>query len=89
MTRGDVGGPGIYPCGAMISQTSGHRDFRKIWELPGRPDQISHADAVGATALADGRDAVLRATRKQLMQGASQIKITAGGGVSSAFDRST
>jgi imidazolonepropionase-like amidohydrolase len=83
---GSVVGPRIYPCGAMISQTSGHGDFRNIWELPGGTKDLSRAEQLGASALADGRDAVLRATREQLMKGASQIKIVAGGGVSSAFD---
>ncbi|MCE8472078.1 amidohydrolase family protein, partial [Rhodovulum sulfidophilum] len=36
--------------------------------------------------LADGRAEVLRRTREQLMKGASQIKIMAGGGVSSPYD---
>jgi imidazolonepropionase-like amidohydrolase len=83
---GTVAGPRIYPCGAMISQTSGHGDFRNIWELPGVPGELSRAEELGAAAIADGRDAVLRATREQLMRGASQIKIVAGGGVSSAYD---
>jgi imidazolonepropionase-like amidohydrolase len=83
---GSVAGPRIYPCGAMISQTSGHGDFRNIWELPGGSGSLSRAEQLGAAALADGRDAVLRATREQLMKGASQIKIVAGGGVASAFD---
>lgn len=83
---GSLTGPRIYPCGAMISQTSGHGDFRNIWEVPRVAGTLSRAEVTGAAALADGRDAVLRAAREQLMQGASQIKIVAGGGVSSAFD---
>jgi imidazolonepropionase-like amidohydrolase len=83
---GSVVGPRIYPCGAMISQSSGHGDFRNIWELPGGAGKLSRAEQLGAAALADGRDAVLRATREQLMKGASQIKLVAGGGVSSAYD---
>jgi imidazolonepropionase-like amidohydrolase len=83
---GSVAGPRIYPCGAMISQTSGHADYRNIWELPGGTGELSRAEQLGAAAVADGRDAVLRATREQLMKGASQIKIVAGGGVSSNFD---
>ena len=83
---GLVKGPRIYPCGAMISQTSGHGDFRNIWEIPSLPGDLSRAEQLGAAALADGRDAVLKATRQQLMLGATQIKIVAGGGVSSAYD---
>lgn len=84
--EGSVTGPRIYPCGAMISQTSGHADYRNVWELPGGTGDLSRAEQLGAAAIADGRDAVLRATREQLMKGASQIKIVAGGGVSSNFD---
>lgn len=83
---GIVDGPRIFPSGAMISQTSGHGDFRSIWELPGYEGKLSRADVLGAAALADGRDAVLKATREQLMLGASQVKIVAGGGASSVYD---
>ena len=40
----------------------------------------------GAATLADGVGEVLRAVREQLMLGASQIKLMAGGGVSSPHD---
>ncbi|MCA0272530.1 MAG: amidohydrolase family protein [Proteobacteria bacterium] len=83
---GIVAGPRIYPSGALISQTSGHGDFRNIWELPGVPGTLSRAEVLNAAALADGRDAVLKATREQLMQGASQIKLVAGGGIASVYD---
>jgi imidazolonepropionase-like amidohydrolase len=33
--EGAIKGPRIYPSGAMISQTSGHGDFRFPFELPG------------------------------------------------------
>lgn len=36
--RGAVAGPRIFPSGAMISQTSGHGDFRLRSELPRFPD---------------------------------------------------
>ncbi len=36
--------------------------------------------------MADGANEVRRAVREQLMQGASQIKLAAGGGVLSNFD---
>ncbi|MFP3458220.1 amidohydrolase family protein, partial [Psychrobacter sp. SIMBA_152] len=36
--------------------------------------------------MADGEDEVLRRTREQLMLGASQIKLMAGGGVASLYD---
>jgi imidazolonepropionase-like amidohydrolase len=37
-------------------------------------------------AVVDGVDAVHRAVRENLMQGASQVKVAVGGGVASAFD---
>jgi imidazolonepropionase-like amidohydrolase len=40
-------------------------------------------EQLGASAVADSPDEVRIRTREQLMQGASQIKLTAGGGVSS------
>lgn len=85
--RGVVAGPRIFPSGAIISQTSGHGDFRTVNDLPMMPrDGPDRASEFGLSALADGEPEVLRRTREQLMRGASQIKIAAGGGVSSAFD---
>jgi imidazolonepropionase-like amidohydrolase len=84
---GDVVGPRIYPSGAMISQTSGHGDYRSPTDLPRAPyTQLSHSEIAGGSAIADGVDQVLRVTREQLMKGATQIKLAAGGGVASNFD---
>jgi len=82
--RGDVPGPRVFPSGAMISVTSGHGDFRSMADLPrtlGAPG--SRHDIGGDSAIADTPDEVRLRVREQLMQGASQIKLTAGGGVSS------
>lgn len=85
--RGDVVGPRIWPSGAMISQTAGHGDFRSLREIPRTPtSELSRAEQYGVGAIADGVDEVLRRTREQLMMGASQIKLAAGGGVASAYD---
>ncbi|MFQ4137167.1 amidohydrolase family protein [Nodosilinea sp. PGN35] len=85
--RGAVVGPRIWPSGAMISQTSGHGDFRELSDLPRTPtSELSLAEQFGVGAIADGVDEVLRRVREQLMQGASQIKLAAGGGVASDFD---
>jgi imidazolonepropionase-like amidohydrolase len=85
--RGIFPGPRIFPAGAMISQTAGHGDFRFLHEVPraGR-DRLSHPEEAGISAIADGADAVLMRVREQLLKGASQIKMMAGGGVSSHFD---
>jgi len=79
--EGVLPGPRIFPSGAMISVTSGHGDFRSPNELP----RVLGAsvDPTGNSAIADSPDEVRLRVREQLMQGASQIKLTAGGGVSS------
>ena len=80
-------GPRIYPSGAFISQTSGHGDFRFSFELPrtlGGP--LSHSEVEGVAAIADSPDEVRLRTREQLRQGASQIKLMAGGGVASPYN---
>lgn len=85
--RGVLAGPRIFPSGAMISQTSGHGDFRFLNTLPRMDsDPADYTERTGVAAIADGEAEVLRRTREQLMKGASQIKIMAGGGVSSLYD---
>lgn len=85
--EGRIPGPRIYPSGAMISQTSGHGDFRMRTELPRTPQSdLSAAEAAGISAIADGEAEVLRRVREQLMLGASQVKIMGGGGVASPYD---
>ena len=85
--EGLVEGPRIYPSGAMISQTSGHGDFRVRSDIPA-PDNgpLSLIEKAGVAMIADGEAAVLRRVREQLMLGASQIKMLAGGGVASLYD---
>lgn len=83
--RGVVAGPRIWPSGAMISQTGGHGDFRMLSEIPATPDTLSYPERVGMSAVVDSPDEVRKRTREQLLQGASQIKIIAGGGVSSPY----
>jgi imidazolonepropionase-like amidohydrolase len=84
--EGLVAGPRIYPSGAFITQTSGHGDFRLRHELPRACGPLSHGEVIGASAIADGADQVLRAVREQLLLGASQIKVMAGGGIASPYD---
>jgi imidazolonepropionase-like amidohydrolase len=80
---GLVSGPRIYPCGAMITATGGHGDLRPLSDLPSTGSGLSHIEQSRASAIADGADAVRLRVREQLMQGASQIKLVGGGGVSS------
>ena len=80
-------GPRIYPSGAMISQTSGHGDFRLPEDRSRRfGGKITAGELMGIGFIADGRDEVLTATRENLRAGASQIKVMAGGGAASAYD---
>jgi imidazolonepropionase-like amidohydrolase len=83
---GLVAGPRIWPAGAFISQSGGHGDFRLPTDIPARPGDYTHSERVGAAAIADSPDAVRLRVREQLMLGASQIKLMAGGGVSSNYD---
>ncbi len=85
--EGVMTGPRIYPSGAFISQTSGHGDFRFPFEVPrtlGGP--LSHSEVEGIAAIADSPDEVRLRAREQLRQGASQIKLMAGGGVASPYN---
>jgi imidazolonepropionase-like amidohydrolase len=82
--EGIVPGPRIYPSGAIITVTSGHGDFRQPFEVPrvlGAPQ--SRGEQTGAAMIADSPDEVRVRVREQLLRGATQIKLTAGGGVAS------
>ena len=84
--EGITAGPRIYPSGAFISQTAGHGDFRQLSDIPRTPNTpLSYPEQIGVAAIADSPDEVRLRTRENLMRGASQIKLMAGGGVSSPF----
>lgn len=84
--EGIVKGPRIYPSGAVITVTSGHGDFRQLTDLPRTiGGMLTRMEQVGGAMVADSPDEVRVRVREQLMQGASQVKLTAGGGVSSPF----
>ncbi|ELR67187.1 Prolidase [Photobacterium marinum] len=86
--EGLVPGPRVLHSGAFISQTSGHGDlatskFKIQNSFTGIPDK---AALLGWSYVADGVPEVQKAAREVLRSGASQIKVMAGGGVSSYFD---
>jgi imidazolonepropionase-like amidohydrolase len=84
--EGLVLGPRIYPSGAIITVTSGHGDFRQFSDLPRKMGSATtRVEQLGGSMIADSPDEVRVRVREQLMQGASQIKLTAGGGVASPF----
>jgi imidazolonepropionase-like amidohydrolase len=82
--QGLVSGPRIYPSGAMITSTGGHGDLRPLSDVPRSPGgPLSASEKSGGSAIADSPDEVRLRVREQLFQGASQIKLVGGGGVSS------
>ncbi len=81
--EGLVTGPRIYPCGAMITGSGGHGDLRPLSEVPRNPGVPSFVEKSGAAAIVDSPDEIRLRVREQLTQGASQVKLVAGGGVSS------
>lgn len=71
----------------MIAQTSGHFDYGSIDDIPVTANTpLSRTEKLGITIVANGVPEVLLRVRENLKQGASQIKIATGGGVSSDFD---
>ena len=85
---GIIEGPRIFPSYSFISQTSGHGDFRESRAAARIADHIYTSPNLmnGQSYIADGVSEVLKAVREQLFLGASQIKIMAGGGLSSQYD---
>jgi imidazolonepropionase-like amidohydrolase len=78
---GLLDGPRIYPSASYISQTAGHGDL--LLGSQNRDSSTSNLVRLGITQLADGPDAVRAAVRRNFADGASQIKIMVGGGISS------
>jgi imidazolonepropionase-like amidohydrolase len=83
--RGLFEGPRLFIAGFPISQTGGHADMR--------PKGVHTRELFCACAglglfgaIADGVGEVRRAVREQVRNGANQIKIMAGGGISSPTD---
>ena len=86
--EGFVDGPRIFPSYAIITQTSGHGDYRSnraelksVCGIPASPHL-----RLGDSIIADGVPEVLKAARDQIFMGASQLKIMASGGLLSSFD---
>jgi imidazolonepropionase-like amidohydrolase len=83
--RGLFEGPRLFIAGAPISQTGGHSDMRPQG-VRSREMFCACAGLGLAGAIADGVGEVRRAVREQVRNGANQIKIMAGGGISSPSD---
>jgi imidazolonepropionase-like amidohydrolase len=83
--RGFFDGPRLFIAGFPISQTGGHADMRpKGVRSPAMFCSCAGLGLIGA--IADGVGEVRRAVREQVRNGANQIKIMAGGGISSPTD---
>jgi imidazolonepropionase-like amidohydrolase len=84
VARGLYEGPRLLISVQPITQTGGHADMRPRGV---RGEMFCACAGLGlAGAVADGVGAVRRAVREQVRQGANQIKVMAGGGVSSPSD---
>ena len=76
-----------------LSLGSHHHGYEWTWRFPPAcrncrgtiGGMLSRMEQIGGSMVADSPDEVRVRVREQLMQGASQIKLTAGGGVSSPF----
>ena len=85
VARGLFEGPRLFIAGFPVSQTGGHADMRPKG-VRMREMFCSCAGLGLIGAIADGVGEVRRAVREQVRNGANQIKIMAGGGVSSPTD---
>lgn len=85
--QGLIPGPRMYPSQAAIGIYSGHADFRnqnypvKQWGGP-----LDPIEQIGAAYLCNTADEVRIATRHNLYQGATQIKLLTSGSVSGVAD---
>ena len=85
--KGLIAGPRLYLSGGCLSQTSGHGDFRHESSAVGQFDRDkANTINLGITRVADGRPAVLEASRLNFAGGADYLKMMIGGGVSSEKD---
>ena len=81
-------GPRIWGCGAAISMTSGHGDFRTLntesRQMGG--SNFTEVERIQLVIFADGVPEVLTAARMQMRKGAHFVKMFTGGAVSGLRD---
>jgi imidazolonepropionase-like amidohydrolase len=75
-------GPRLYTSGGVLSHTGGHGD----WGAKNDSEPTDYGVVIQQTYIVDGRDEVIRASRRNFRGGGDFTKIMAGGGVSSVFD---
>lgn len=84
---GELIGPRILPSGPPVTQTGGHFDYRPYQAVPtNAADSQWYWYSVGLMAMADGVPEVTKRAREIMRMGATQLKISTGGGVSSTYD---
>ena len=83
---GEYPGHRILPSGPFMSPTAGHADFYGRLDSPRDKSHMSYWERNMMAMTSDGVPEVQLRTRDILRYGATQIKITTGGGVSSVFD---
>jgi imidazolonepropionase-like amidohydrolase len=82
---GLIPGPRLFISGRAIGPTGGHSDSRRRTDTGAASCGCCNA-LVYSLAIADGPDAVRKAVREQMRQGADQVKIMCSGGVASPYD---
>lgn len=84
--RGDLVGPRVYNAGAVLGQTSGHGDWRPYGARTLASRQEAKVGELGMTFIVDGYDNFLSASRQNLANGTSFLKIMISGGIFSSKD---
>jgi imidazolonepropionase-like amidohydrolase len=81
---GRINGPRVFSSGGWLSQTGGHADLGRFNDP--LHDAIDDLERAGQNHVVDGVPEVMKAARHNFRGGATQLKVMAGGGVSSEFD---
>lgn len=81
---GHIVGPRLFIAGQSIGPTGGHSDSRR--RANGGGECICCNGLQFKSSVADGDDAVRKAAREQMRQGADHVKIMMSGGVASPYD---
>ena len=84
--EGLIDGPRVFASGPALSITAGHQDFRITREVPQASGNLHSFETNNMFYITDGVPDVLKRVRENLMQGATHIKLMAGGGVTSSYD---
>jgi len=82
---GLIPGPRLFISCRSIGPTGGHNDRNRRTDMVGPPCLCCNG-MVFIRAIADGPDAVRKAAREQMRQGADQVKLMVSGGVASPHD---